>query len=119
MTNNIKFDLEERTTIFSQKVVQLCKKIKMDTINKPIISQLIRACTSIAANYCEADDAESKKDFVHKIGICRKESRETKYWLRIIVETDPDLKDSVRPLWVEAKELNLIFSAIVNSSKNK
>ena len=72
----------------------------------------MRAGTSVGANYCEADDSESKKDFRHKIGLCRKESRETKYWLRMIAVAEPALKDDARALWQEAKELNLIFGAI-------
>jgi four helix bundle protein len=73
---------------------------------------LVRAGTSIGANYCEADGAESKKDFTHKIGICKKESKETKYWLRMIITTASDLEGEARTLWQEAQELTLIFSAI-------
>ena len=79
-----------------------------------MISQLIKSSTSVGANYCEADDAESKKDFKHKISICKKEARETKHWLRMIAVAIPELKDGSRKLWQEAKELNLIFNAIVN-----
>lgn len=79
------------------------------------------AGTSIGSNYCEADDAESSKDFRHEIGICKKEARETKYWLRIIATSIPELKDRARQLWQEAKELHLIFNAIRHKiiSKNK
>lgn len=71
----------------------------------------------MGANYCEADDAESKKDFKHKIGLCKKEARETKHWLRMIVVAVPELKEEAGRLWQEAKKLNLIFNAIVRSSK--
>ena len=74
----------------------------------------LKAGTSVGANYCEADDAESKRDFTHKIGICKKEARESKHWLRMIVVACPELKEEARPLWTEAKELNLIFNSIVH-----
>jgi four helix bundle protein len=89
----------------------------MTPITSPIIGQLIRAATSIGANYCEADDAESKKDFTHKIGICRKEARETKFWLRMIATAVSDTKPEARDLWREARELHLIFAAIWRSSR--
>src|SRR5215813_8116684 len=105
------YDLEERTAVFGEQIIRFARRIPVDPIT-PLISQLVRAGTSVGANYCEADDAESKKDFRHKIALCRKESRETKYWLRMIVAAVPDLKTAARPLWQEAKELNLIFGAI-------
>jgi four helix bundle protein len=77
----------------------------------------VRSATSIGANYCEADDAESKKEFRHRINICRKESRETKHWVRMLVAAEKSLKPTAAVLWKEAKELNLIFSAIFRNSK--
>lgn len=78
-----------------------------------MISQLVRAATSIGANYMEADCAESKKDFNHKIGICKKEAKETIHWLHMLATAIPDKKDECRKLWKEAHELTLIFSSIV------
>ena len=75
----------------------------------------MRAATSVGANYCEADEAESKKDFRHKIAVCKKEARETRYWLRMVGAAAPEKKDEARRLWQEAKELNLIFGAIVRA----
>jgi four helix bundle protein len=74
MTNNKnnKYDLEERTAKFAEAITQFAKKIPENSITKPLITQLVKSGTSIGANYCEADDAESKKDFKHKIGICKK-----------------------------------------------
>jgi len=112
-----KYDLEERTAIFGEDVIKFAKKIPKDVINNPLISQLVRSGTSVGANYCEADDAETKKDFNHKIGICKKEAREAKHWLRMIVVAVPELKEEARKLWKEAKELNLIFNAIIHSSR--
>lgn len=112
-----KFDLEERTAVFGENVIRFCKKLPKDVITNPIIGQLVRSGTSVGANYCEADDAESRKDFKHKIGICKKESRESKHWLRMIAVACEEFKDDARILWKEAKELNLIFNAIINSTK--
>lgn len=117
--NSKKFDLEERTAKFGENVINFCKKIPKSEINSPLINQLVRAGTSIGANYCEADDAESRLDFKHKVGICKKESRETKYWLRMIATSIPELKNEAKILWQEAKELNLIFNAIIRSTSKK
>lgn len=114
-----KYDLEERTAKFGEEIIRFAKKIPENSVTKPLITQLVKAGTSIGANYCEADDAESGKDFCHKIGICKKESRETKYWPRMIAVAVPELKDEARKLWQEAKELNLIFNSIVNKLKKK
>jgi four helix bundle protein len=106
------FDLEERTAEFGERIIRLAKAIKPNEVTRPLISQLIRAGTSIGANYCEANDAQSKKDFRHKIALCRKESHETKYWLRMIATADSTSAATARELWKEAKELNLIFGSI-------
>jgi four helix bundle protein len=106
------FDLEERTANFGEEVIKFAKTIPQHAITVPLIKQLIRAATSIGANYGEANDAESRKDFRHKVGLCRKESKETKHWLRMIVAAEPKLREPCATLWQEAKELNLIFGAI-------
>jgi four helix bundle protein len=77
-----------------------------------LIGQLVGAGTSVGANYCEADDGVSRKDFKNKIGTCRKEARETKFFLRMVATAEPSLKTEARILWQEAKELHLIFSKI-------
>lgn len=99
--NTPKYDLCERTAEFSGKIIQTCKKIEQNIINKPIISQLIRSGTSIGANYCEANNASSKKDFKNKIYICKKEAQETKYWLQILAECLDQDKMEIRLLWKE------------------
>ena len=114
-TNNSKYDLEERTVKFGEEIVRFLKKVSRNVITLPIISQLIRAGTSVGANYCEANGASSKKDFRNKIYICKKEIQETKYWLRIITEAEPNVKEKARILWKEAQELTLIFGKIVSS----
>jgi four helix bundle protein len=111
------YDLEERTGEFSKRIIDFCRVIPTNHINIPIVSQLVRSGTSIGANYCEADEASSKKDFVNKISIANKETKETKYWLKILAHTVPEKIALARILWKEAQELNLIFSAIIRSSR--
>ena len=109
------YDLEERTARFGESVIDFAKRVPQDAVTNRLISQLIGAATSVGANYVEADDAVSKKEFLKSIGTCRKESRETKHFLRMIVRAVPDLKAQARTLWLESKELNLIFSKIWRS----
>jgi four helix bundle protein len=113
------FDLEERTARFGESIIDFAKTLPRNLINNQLIGQIVRSGTSIGANYTEADGAESKKDFRHKIGLCKKESKETKHWLRMIKRANPDRKDDCKKLWSEAQELTLIFSSILSSSKNR
>ena len=121
MTNvemsNKKYDLEERTAKLGEEIIGFVKKIPRNMVTTSLIGQLVSSGTSIGANYSEADDAESGKDFRHKIGICKKEARETKHWLRMVMAACPELKEDAQRHWKEAKELNLIFNAIVNKLK--
>ncbi len=86
-------------------------------MNNPLIRQLVRSGTSIGANYCEADDGVPKKDFRNKIGISKKEARETKHWLRMIGTAEPEMKIAARELWQEAKELHLILATVFRNTK--
>lgn len=110
--NSKKFDLEERTAKFGEAVINFCYSVPRGPVTDPLINQLVKCGTSVGANYCEADDSESKPDFRHKIGICKKESRESKHFIRMMVIAVPKLREEAKPLWQEAKELNLIFNAI-------
>ncbi len=110
------YDLEERTAKFGEAVIVFANAVTKNSVVTPVISQLVRSATSVGANYCEADDAESRKDFKHKMGIAKKEARETKHWLRMIATAVPESKTEARKLWQEAKELHLIFNAIINST---
>jgi len=112
-----KYDLEERTAKFGEDIIKFCKKVPETSVTRPLITQLVKCGTSTGANYCEADDAESKQDFKHKIGICKKETREAKHFIRMIVVAVPELKEEAKPLWQEAKELNLIFNSIYKKVK--
>jgi len=106
------YDLEERTAEFGEAIIRFAKKIPQNPVNNRLIDQLVGAGTSIGANYCEADDGVSKKDFKNKIGTCKKEARETKYFLRMVVAAEEKLKPEARTLWQEPKELHLIFCKI-------
>jgi len=109
------YDLEERTARFGEAVVDFAKTIPQSAVPDRIISQLVGAATSVGANYVEADDAVSKKEFLKSIGTCKKEARETKHFLRMAVRAVPDLKPQARKLWSEARELHLIFCKIWRS----
>ena len=113
------YDLEERTARFGEAVIDFVKQIPQDVVTNRLISQLVGSATSIGANYVEADDSVSKKDFLKSIGTCRKEARETKHFLRMIARAVPELKLQARELWMEARELHLIFSRIWRGRKNE
>jgi four helix bundle protein len=109
------YDLEERTALFGEAVIAFAKRVPQNVVSVPLIRQLIRCGTSVGANYCEADDAVSKKEFRKNIGTCKKEARETKHFIRMIAAAEPTMRESARPLWQEAKELHLIFAKIHRS----
>src|SRR5437016_9343286 len=111
------YDLEDRTARFGEAIIDFAKTIPQNPVTNRIISQLVGAGTSVGANYAEADDAVSKKEFLKNIGTCRKEARETKHFLRMTVRAVPELKAEARKLWMEARELNLIFSKIWRTSE--
>lgn len=113
----MKYDLEERTTVFAEKIIDLCKRVPKNTVTIPIINQLVKSGTSMGANYAEANGASSKRDFKNKVAICKKEGRETKYWLRLLAKTDETFANECRILWQEAQELTLIFSKIFLNTK--
>ena len=112
------YDLEERTARFGETVIDFAKTIPHGPTTDRIISQLIGAATSVGANYIEADDSVSKREFLKCIGICKKEARETKHFLRA-VRAVPELKAEARKLWMEARELHLIFAKIWRTGKQQ
>ena len=120
MPNDMKatdtYDLEERTAVFGETVIELCLELPTTPVAAPLITQFVKASTSIGANYCEADDAESKADFRHKIALCRKEARETKHWCRMLAKACGKKAAALRALWKEAHELHLIFARIVRTT---
>jgi|SRR3989344_5863741 len=116
-TNKI-FNLEERTAVFGETIISFCRSIKRDNITAPLISQLVRSSTSIGANYCEANNASSKRDFRNKIFICKKESQETKHWLRIFAHAVPEKQSEITKLGNECQQLLMIFQKICSSLGN-
>lgn len=120
ITNNQnKFDLEPRTINSAKNIIKLCKTLPFDNINSVLTNQIIRSSASVGANYRQANDALSKKDFIHKITIAKKEIKETKHWLRLLARAEVNQKEKIIPIWKEKQELLLIFSKIINSCKNK
>ena len=105
-------DLLERTALFAEAVIRLAKTVPRGPTTNRLIDQVVGAGSSVAANYCEADDCVSGKDFKKSIGTCRKESKETMLFLRLIATAEAGLAPEARKLWREAKELNLIFGAM-------
>jgi four helix bundle protein len=116
LKNDRRYDLADRTLVFGKEVIIFAKGIAINTVNRPIVVQLVRSATSVGANYMEADCAESRKDFRHKISICKKESKEAMYWLDVIFDTGlgDQQKRRCSSLKREAHELTLIFSSIIN-----
>jgi len=113
------YPLEQRTYEFSKNIISLCKKIKIDQLNRNVVDQLLRSSTSIGANYREANGATSRLDFRNKIHICKKESHETHYWLSLLSEVcEHSNNPQLSQLAKEAEELTLIFGKIVSSLKN-
>ncbi|OGY11130.1 MAG: four helix bundle protein [Candidatus Blackburnbacteria bacterium RIFCSPLOWO2_01_FULL_41_27] len=118
-TNSIQpkiYDLEERTAIFGERIIDLCKKAPKGSVTNRIVDQLIGAGTGTGGNYQEANGASSKKDFRNKIFICKKEAKEAQYWLRMLARACEELKVECKELWSEAQELIMIFSKIAKSS---
>lgn len=106
------YDLLERTAVFGEEIIRFCNSLPRTVVTTPLIYQLVKSGTSIGANYAEADNAESKRDFKHKISICRKESKETAFFLRMINTAVPEKTEESFALKNEAQELNLIFNSI-------
>ena len=113
------YDLSERTARFGEAAIEFARIVKLDPVTSPLVKQLVRAATSVGANYAEADEAGSKKEFRYRISLCKREAKETRHWLRMIAAAVPELKEEARRLWREANELTLIFAAIFRKGKDK
>lgn len=114
--SNKPYDLEDRTLEFSRIVIGLCKILSKNTINFELTKQCLRSSSAIGANYIEANDSLSKKDFVYRLRIARKEAKETVYWLKLILEANKESENKIRELIKEADELKKILSAIIEKS---
>lgn len=110
------YDLEERTLELAKGIIKLCQKLPKNAINFKLIEQLIDASSSVGANYREANEKLSKKDFIHKMKITRKECKETTYWLELLKEANPNFKGEIEDFIMESQELRNIFTSIINKS---
>jgi len=115
--NTKQYDLEDRTLEFGKRIIHLSQALPKNTINFKLIDQVVRSGTSLGANYREANETETKKDFKFRIRICRKEGKETIYWLRLIIEANPEFQQRIDPLLQETLELVKIFAAILIKSE--
>ena len=111
------YNLEDRTLEFSKNLIALCKKLPKNSINLPIVSQVVRSGTSIGANYREANDGLGKKDAVHSLRISRKEAKETSYWLELLLDSNTSLELELNPLIKECVELRNILSSMISKSE--
>ncbi len=108
------YDLEERTTMFAKRVIQLCKKLPKNPINDRMVGQLVGSAGSVGANYREANDALGKKDLVMRMKITRREAKEAHHWLQLLSEANENEQTEMACLIKEADELKRIFSTIIS-----
>ena len=113
------YDLSERSASLGEAVIDFVRSIRLDPVTAPLVSQLVRSATSVGANYCEASEAGSNKEFWYRISVCSREARETKHWLRMLARALPGRKEEIRKLWKEMHELNLIFASIFRKGKKR
>ncbi|MFH1753084.1 MAG: four helix bundle protein [Candidatus Omnitrophota bacterium] len=123
MTNKQKFDIYDRSLDFAVRVAKLVSKLPRTQTALEYSKQVIRASGSIGANIEEADGALSKRDFINKMGIARRESRESRHWLRLILKTGlVNRSEDIKELeWQirESEEIMLILSSIINKTKER
>lgn len=113
------FDLEDRTLIFAKRVIRLCKELPPSIVNSKLIDQLIRLSGSVGANYREANDSTGKKDFLFRLRISRKESKETVFWLELIIEANDSFRSKTEMLIDECTQIRNILSTIINKVEAK
>jgi len=111
-------DIHKRIYNFVIRVLKLIKHLEKTPENTVVIYQITKSATSMGANDREADGVTTKKDFIHKYSIVRKEAKETDYWLNIIADTNPSLKPRMQDLVNENIELIKIVTAIIYNTKN-
>ena len=117
-TGSSEYDLEDRTFAFAKEVRKFVDELPKSVITIEDGKQLVRASGSVGANYVEANEAVSKKDFHYRIKVARKEAKESKYWLRLLESKSADTEISRKELIEEATELMKIFSSILISSQD-
>lgn len=119
MANNIGDELAKRLLDFAVRIIKLIDALPKTVVGKHIGNQLLRAATSPGANYEESRGAESRSDFIHKLGIVLKELKESRYWLRLICQTEMLLLQRVEPLLQECEELCAIVAKSISTAKEK
>ena len=108
------YGLEERTALYAERIRDFCFTLPKDEVNNEYISQLLRAGSSPGSNYIEANESIGDKDFLMKIKVCRREAKESSYWLRLVITNNTlDAENERSALRQEAKELVLIFTSII------
>src|SRR3990167_5116814 len=117
--NSKRYDLEERTLKFTKRVIEFVNKLPKSLSNIEISKQLVRSAGSVGANYIEANESLSKKDFIMRIKICRKEAKESRYWLKLVLCNNRELEETQKGLVQEATELMKIFGAILEKTNSK
>ena len=117
--NSKRYDLEERTLNFAKKVIGFVDKLPKTLTNTEISKQLVRSAGSVGANYIEANESLSKKDFIMRIKVCRKEAKESRYWLKLASCNNKESEEEQRNLIQEAAELMKIFGAILEKTSPK
>jgi len=113
-------DIRQRTFAFAVRIVKLCRFLENSNVSKILVRQLIRAGTSVGANLEEAQSGQSKPDFIYKNAVSLKESRETNYWLRLILETtefEEKVKKGIEELAEESSEITKIIASIISAKK--
>ncbi len=117
MPNSKRYDLEDRTFAFAKRVFAFIRNLPKTIANVEVMKQLVRASGSVGANYIEANEAVSRNDFKYRIKICRKEAKESRYWLRLLELRDAEQEEERQALVQEATELMKIFGSILQKSK--
>lgn len=114
----MQFDLESQTLEFGKRIIRLRKSLPRDRVNIRLLDQLIRSGTSVGANYREANETDTKRDFRNRIRIAKKEAKETIYWLNLISEANLQLEKQIKPFIQEASELMKILGSIYEKARN-
>ena len=118
--DSVKFKNEFKNRLYAWvlRLIKFIDALPKGSVSDVMGKQLLRSGTSVLVNYIEANSASSKKDFINKLCISKKETKETKYWLELIVHALPSFKEEARILWKEAQELNLILATIIRKCKD-
>lgn len=114
---NYQYPLEDRLLEYGKRIIRMCQALPKNIINFKLIDQVMRSGTSIGANYCEANETATTKDFKFKIRISLKETKETIYWLNLIMEANPNFIERIKPLLSETHEFVKIFASILEKYK--